>query len=32
MEGVEFAGKMFISHQVDVEGLTEEELKMIKVS
>jgi hypothetical protein len=31
MEGVDFAGKMFVTTQVDAEGLTEEELKMFKV-
>jgi hypothetical protein len=28
---VDFVGKMYVSHQVDTEGLTEDELKLIKV-
>jgi hypothetical protein len=31
MEGVDFAGKMFVAQQVDAEGLTEEELRMLRL-
>jgi hypothetical protein len=30
LEGLEFAGKMFEVRQMDVEGLTEEEIKVIE--
>jgi hypothetical protein len=32
LEGADFAERAFITQQVDAEGLTEEELKIIKVS